>query len=936
MNVFAFFPSLPSLFLTCLLQVTLLSIIVALLYLVAGRFNANVGAVTAIAGLVGVLLLTLMAASPWPHWEPSRLLSQNRPSIPTTEIAAPAENESLVASPVVPPETTAQTIELESESPLLAAWKAVGESLRAVSSEPVQNDVGKATSLSWKAMIPLLLILGVAFFLLRMMLALFSVNKLVKTSVAIDDSELHSQFESFKQQLSVSKSVALRQSAQVPTPATVGWWNPTILLPEGWTVWSKPETDAVLAHELAHVASGDYLSWVIARFTVAFHFYHPVVRWLADRLQLEQELAADEVAANLLGNRKKYLHSLASLALGTPVHQMAGPARTLIPQQSLLTKRVEMLRTSKPRGASKAPFVRLTAFAMTAIAAIAIAGFFKPVIGQQTNGKALAASNVVAVTAPDTAKVERIPLTLVPESSLGVVSVRPKELLSRDAFRGLVEPISQEQNIKAALEMFGASVDDVQEVMFVSGRDSSLRVVVQFATPEKCQRAIEGALKNGNVSEMKKSNINGLVTWRDDVDKPRSQLTKLDELTIVLDSRPGNDSEFPAIAEIENSLPTWAEEWLQLKDRQLVAAVQLDQALKTKMLEAGGGFFLSGGFPLQAGSPLIQNTRWAVTGIGLRDQAELDLVAECDSLEGAEKVARTIQALMLLASNVVGEQEAAMLANIAQSAEPKEVALKPAVKSAFKFASEFLNKAEPKVDGQRVQLAFTYPIDEAELAIMTSVLRPVMTSAQASAFQARSSNNMRQLLLGCHNHADRHGHFPPASNYEYVDDTGQTKRSKHPHSWRIDMLPWIGQEELWKLYRFEEPWDSDANKRLLGLMPEAFRHPMDRQDSSNTSYFAITGPETVFAGEAGAKFIDIRDGLSNTILLVEAKRSVPWTKPEDISYAQDRPLEKMGGWFDGLFVAGFADGHISVFTEPVDETTLRAMFTKNGGERMNQ
>lgn len=161
MNIFTFAPSLPSLFLTCLLQVTLLSIIVAPLYLIARRFNANVGAVTAIAGLVGVLLLTLMVASPWPHWEPSRLLSQTRLSIPTTEIAAPAENESLVDSPVVPPETTARNIELESESPLLAAWKAVGESLRAVSSEPVENEVGKATSLSWKAMIPPLLILGV-------------------------------------------------------------------------------------------------------------------------------------------------------------------------------------------------------------------------------------------------------------------------------------------------------------------------------------------------------------------------------------------------------------------------------------------------------------------------------------------------------------------------------------------------------------------------------------------------------------------------------------------------------------------------------------------------------------------------------------------------------------------------------------------------------
>ena len=444
MNLFEFSPVLPSLFLTCLLQVTLLSVIVAPLYLDRSPIQLQCWSSNRDCRLGGCAAVNSHGGQPVASLGPKQPVRKNwfHNSNHTgrgvgRELVDVAERVHLHCRE----NRSRHCLKWKSESPLLAGWNAFVESLGTVANEPVQIVAANEASFDWTSMILLLLVLGIAFCLLRMILALISVHKLVKTSVAIDNDALHSQFESFKQQASVSKSIALRQSAQVPTPATVGWWSPTILLPADWSTWSKPETDAVLAHELAHVASGDYLSWVVARFAVAFHFYHPVVRWLATRLQLEQELAADEAAANLLGNRKQYLHSLASLALATPAHQMTGPARTLIPQQSLLTKRVEMLRTSKPHGSSKAPFVRLTAFAMTALAAIAIAGFFKPVIGQQVaeseETPAALPATVAQAKASAQAKVERIPLTLVPKSASGVLSVRPKELLSREAFRRL-------------------------------------------------------------------------------------------------------------------------------------------------------------------------------------------------------------------------------------------------------------------------------------------------------------------------------------------------------------------------------------------------------------------------------------------------------------------------------------------------------------------
>ena len=271
--------------------------------------------------------------------------------------------------------------------------------------------------------------------------------------------------------------------------------------------------------------------------------------------------------------------------------------------------------------------------------------------------------------------------------------------------------------------------------MFIADSFSLTRCAIQFDAPEKCQHAIQQLVKaDGRYGGVlnNKSVINGRATWRDSVDAPGLQLTKLNELTLVFDVRNQMGPKATAIAEIVNPMPTWEKDWGEHQDHQLVAAVQMEQALKARMLQGGRESDLSGGFPLQAVSPLIQNTSWAVAGIGLLDQAKVDLVAECDTPDDAEKVAKTLQALMSLAANIVGEQEAATLANIAQSKDPKQASVKPVAESAFKIASEFLNKAEPKADGQQVRLAFAYPIDEAELAIATGLLIPALDSAKAA------------------------------------------------------------------------------------------------------------------------------------------------------------------------------------------------------------
>ncbi len=196
--------------------------------------------------------------------------------------------------------------------------------------------------------------------------------------------------------------------------------------------------------------------------------------------------------------------------------------------------------------------------------------------------------------------------------------------------------------------------------------------------------------------------------------------------------------------------------------------------------------------------------------------------------------------------------------------------------------------------------------------------------ARDVARRSQSANNLKHIALGLHNYYSTKKQFPPAV---LTGPDGKTL-----HSWRVAILPDIGQRALYEQYKFDEPWDSEHNKKLLAKMPAVFRHPKDDPHSTNTSYFALTGPETIFAGKEGMTFRKIPDGTSLTLWVVEAKRAVPWSKPEDISYAADKPLPKFGGWLEGGFNASFADGSVSFLSSEVSEKTLRAFITKAGGE----
>lgn len=228
-----------------------------------------------------------------------------------------------------------------------------------------------------------------------------------------------------------------------------------------------------------------------------------------------------------------------------------------------------------------------------------------------------------------------------------------------------------------------------------------------------------------------------------------------------------------------------------------------------------------------------------------------------------------------------------------------------------------------------------------------------------AALRAQSQNNLKRIALALHNYHDTHKHFPPAVLY---GPDGKT-----PYSWRVAILPFLeGQgKQLYEAYHFDEPWDGPNNKKLLSQMPDVFRCPQDGPNSTNTSYFVLTGPETVFSGKKGTGFREITDGTSNTLAVVESvnfkyrsdrqtfrvkgedsdrvvmrpvwtRVDVPWTKPVDIPYAADKSAPKLGGWYQGGFHVAMCDGSVRFFSDKIDENTLRSLITKVGAEMIRQ
>jgi hypothetical protein len=251
---------------------------------------------------------------------------------------------------------------------------------------------------------------------------------------------------------------------------------------------------------------------------------------------------------------------------------------------------------------------------------------------------------------------------------------------------------------------------------------------------------------------------------------------------------------------------------------------------------------------------------------------------------------------------------------------------------AINWLDEFLADPPVKRDGNELVATVGLPsLSDASMranAVALGLLLPATQKVREAAGRAQDQNNLRALALAMMKYEQTEGRFPAAAGNGFpAGPTGL--------SWRVHLLPYLGQAALYQEFKLDEPWDSEHNMKLTGRMPDVYRDPrFPTRFGGETFYKVFVGGGAVFEPRRGSGLTSITDGTSRTILIAEGGEPVVWTKPDDFSYDPDKPLPKMTlpGGLEVIEVA-MADGSVRTLNlKTTPEKTIRALITKAGGE----
>ncbi len=190
-----------------------------------------------------------------------------------------------------------------------------------------------------------------------------------------------------------------------------------------------------------------------------------------------------------------------------------------------------------------------------------------------------------------------------------------------------------------------------------------------------------------------------------------------------------------------------------------------------------------------------------------------------------------------------------------------------------------------------------------------------------------STQRMQQIGIAMHNYHDAHKSFPPVAS---TDAEGHQLLS-----WRVHLLPYLNQNELYQQFHLDEPWSSPHNRKLIGKIPNIYAITGEKKAEGRTSYQVVVGEQTLFTGgKNGVKIRETTDGTSNTVLFVDSNvaDAVIWTRPDDVKASDKRLTEIILGKYNQKSLIAMADGSIRSVNNGLEKQTLEHAITRNGGE----
>ena|GEM_PF-1885476 len=199
------------------------------------------------------------------------------------------------------------------------------------------------------------------------------------------------------------------------------------------------------------------------------------------------------------------------------------------------------------------------------------------------------------------------------------------------------------------------------------------------------------------------------------------------------------------------------------------------------------------------------------------------------------------------------------------------------------------------------------------------------------------SNNIKQIVWAIHNFHNVHNGLPPLYS---VDANGNPL-----HSWRVLILPFIGEDELYKKIRLDEPWDSQHNSQFHNVHIPVYYCPSNSGIAGkiNCSYSTIAGaafrPALQEHGQTPRDTLSWwRDGTINQIVIVEVKQPFCWMDPtadvdlEELAKGINKPNGRVGSLHThGGMNIGLGDGAVRFVEENIDSAILRALGDPTDG-----
>jgi len=155
---------------------------------------------------------------------------------------------------------------------------------------------------------------GVALLTARIILDWYAVQHLVRAASRPADESWNRLLQGLARRLGIGRRVQLLESMQVQVPIVVGWLQPVVLVPTSVLLGLDPrQLELILIHELAHIRRYDYLVNLAQIVVETLLFYHPVVRWISQRVRQERENCCDDLVLDLSQNKMGYARALLEL-----------------------------------------------------------------------------------------------------------------------------------------------------------------------------------------------------------------------------------------------------------------------------------------------------------------------------------------------------------------------------------------------------------------------------------------------------------------------------------------------------------------------------------------------------------------------------------------------------------------------------------------------